>query len=99
MLVLAVKAIEVMVQARPKALHRILFHRDPVQRHSMRWYTRMGRRVWFRELFEALFRRRLLRNGPALQSFWGAPQDAEEESMTPPQRRPNQPAGRKDLAA
>jgi anaerobic magnesium-protoporphyrin IX monomethyl ester cyclase len=99
MLVLAVKAIEVMVQARPKAVFRILFHRDRVQRHSMRWYTRMGRRVWFRELFEALFRRRLLRSGPVLQSFWGAPQDAEEESMMPPQRHSRQPDGQKDVAA
>ncbi|WDZ77005.1 magnesium-protoporphyrin IX monomethyl ester anaerobic oxidative cyclase [Ensifer adhaerens] len=82
-----VKLIEVAVQARPRALARILFHRDGQQRHSMRWYTRMGRRVWFHELYEFIFRRRHLDAGPSLQEFWGAPQEAEEESMLPPQRR------------
>ncbi|WP_064693601.1 magnesium-protoporphyrin IX monomethyl ester anaerobic oxidative cyclase [Rhizobium aegyptiacum] len=85
-LVACVKLIEVAVQARPKALMRILFHRDRKQRHSMRWYTQMGRRVWFHEILEFLFRRRHLKNGPTLESFWGAPQDAEEESMLRPQR-------------
>ena len=85
-LVACVKLIEVAVQARPKALLRILFHRDPEQRHSMRWYTQMGRRVWFHEILEFLFRRRHLKEGPTLETFWGAPQDAEEESMLRPQR-------------
>jgi anaerobic magnesium-protoporphyrin IX monomethyl ester cyclase len=97
MLVLTVKLIEVMMQARPKAIARILFHRDPVQRHSMRWYTKMGRRVWFRELFEALFSNPKLKHGPRLEEFWGAPQDAEEESMQPPTRR--QPAPTPALVA
>jgi anaerobic magnesium-protoporphyrin IX monomethyl ester cyclase len=85
-LVACVKLIEVAVQARPKALIRILFHRDAEQRHSMRWYTRMGRRVWFHEIFEFVFHRRHLKDGPLLESFWGAPQDAEEESMLRPKR-------------
>ncbi len=85
-LVASVKLIEVAVQARPKALMRILFHRDAEQRHSMRWYTRMGRRVWFHEIFEFVFHRRHLKDGPRLESFWGAPQDAEEESMLRPKR-------------
>lgn len=81
MLFFAVKAIEVAVQARPKALMRVLFHRDPEQRHSMRWYTKMGRRVWFREVWQFLFEDRRHREGPSLEAFWGAPQDGEEESM------------------
>ncbi len=48
------KLIELALQARPKALLPHLFHRDPEQRHSMRWYTQMGRRVWFHELVEVL---------------------------------------------
>lgn len=86
MLLLCVKAIEVAVQARPKALARILFHADPEQRHSMRWYTKMGRRVWFHELADFFLKNPLLRNGPTLEEFWGKPQDAEEESMTLPAR-------------
>ncbi|BCM16406.1 magnesium-protoporphyrin IX monomethyl ester anaerobic oxidative cyclase [Mesorhizobium sp. J8] len=81
MLFFAVKLIEVAVQSRPKALARILFHPDPEQRHSMRWYTKMGRRVWFREVWGFLARDRRVTDGPTLAEFWGAPQDAEEESM------------------
>ena len=38
---------------------------------------------WFHEVLEFLFRRRHLKNGPTLENFWGAPQDAEEESSAP----------------
>lgn len=86
MLVLCVKTIEVLVQARPKALARILFHQDPEQRHSMRWYTKMGRRVWFRELFEFFARDRFMKQRPSLEEFWGKPQDEQEESMALPKR-------------
>ena len=82
MLFFSVKLIEVAVQSRPKAVWRILFHPDPEQRHSMRWYTKMGRRVWCREVWQFLFEDRRVSNGPTLAEFWGAPQDAEEESMT-----------------
>jgi anaerobic magnesium-protoporphyrin IX monomethyl ester cyclase len=81
MLFFAVKLIEVAVQTRPRAIARVLFHPDPEQRHSMRWYTRMGRRVWFREVWQFLFSDRRISTGPTLAEFWGAPQDAEEESM------------------
>jgi anaerobic magnesium-protoporphyrin IX monomethyl ester cyclase len=81
MLFAAVKLIEVAVQSRPKAIARMLLHPDPEQRHSMRWYTQMGRRVWFREAFQFLFSDRRITGGPTLAEFWGAPQDAEEESM------------------
>lgn len=88
MLFFCVKAIEVAIQARPRAIGRLLFHPDPEQRHSMRWYTKMGRRVWLREIFQFLFKDRFLSERPTLETFWGGPQDAEEESMTLPARRP-----------
>jgi len=87
MLFFCVKAIEVAIQARPKALGRLLFHPDPEQRHSMRWYTKMGRRVWLREIFQFLFKDRFLETRPTLEAFWGGPQDAEEESMALPARQ------------
>lgn len=90
MLFFSVKLIELAVQSRPKALARILFHRDPEQRHSMRWYTKMGRRVWFREVWGFLARDRRVTDGPTLAEFWGAPQ-AEEESMVL-MRPPRKPA-------
>ncbi|RWG89427.1 magnesium-protoporphyrin IX monomethyl ester anaerobic oxidative cyclase [Mesorhizobium sp.] len=94
MLFFAVKLIELAVQSRPKALARILFHADPEQRHSMRWYTKMGRRVWFREVWGFLVRDRRVTGGPTLAEFWGAPQDAEEESMIVrrPARKSSAPA-------
>lgn len=67
-----VKLIEVALQMRPKALARLLFHPDPDYRHAMRWYTRMGRRVWFHEVFEFIFKIRHLKNGPTLRKFMGS---------------------------
>jgi len=76
-----VKMIEAIVQLRPKAIWRTLFQPDGRLRHAMRWYTEMGRRVWIFELKNFLFRDRRRRNGPTLEEFWGAPQDAQERSM------------------
>jgi anaerobic magnesium-protoporphyrin IX monomethyl ester cyclase len=76
-----VKLIEAFLQLRPKAICRVLFHPDRKLRHAMRWYTRMGRRVWMHELWHWLFEDRRIANGPSLQQFWGAPQEAEEEPL------------------
>jgi anaerobic magnesium-protoporphyrin IX monomethyl ester cyclase len=85
-LILWVKCIEAIVQLRPKALLRVFFHPDRKLRHAMRWYTRMGRRVWPFEVLSFLFRDRRIKDGPTLAEFWGAPQDAEEEAMASRQR-------------
>lgn len=66
------KTIEVCMQARPRALGRLLLHPDADFRHAMAWYTRIGRRVWFHELAEFLFATRLLKAGPTLREFLGA---------------------------
>jgi anaerobic magnesium-protoporphyrin IX monomethyl ester cyclase len=76
--ILWVKLIEILVQARPKALWRYVFTRDSKLRHGMRWYARMGRRVWFHEWRNFFFRDRRTKTGPSLRAFWGAPQDHEE---------------------
>jgi anaerobic magnesium-protoporphyrin IX monomethyl ester cyclase len=75
------KFIEMVVQSRPRALYRVLFHPDRGLRHAMRWYTRMGRRVWPYEIWNFL-RDPLRKDGPTVAQFWGAAQDAEEEAMT-----------------
>jgi anaerobic magnesium-protoporphyrin IX monomethyl ester cyclase len=80
-----VKLMEVVLQLRPRALRRMLAHRDREIRAGMRWYYRVGRRVWFHEIFGFLFRERRAA-GPTLERFWGAPQEAEESSMTVPLR-------------
>lgn len=76
-----VKLVEVGLQLRPRALWRILFHPDREFRHGMRWYTRMGRRVWFHEVFQFLFGDRRSKNGPTVRQFWGEAQDDQEQSM------------------
>ncbi|WP_132255479.1 magnesium-protoporphyrin IX monomethyl ester anaerobic oxidative cyclase [Methylobacterium segetis] len=75
------KATEMIVQMRPRALARVLFHSDPGLRHAMRWYTRMGRRVWIHEI-RGFLRDRLLKQGPSVRAFWGGSQDAEEQAMS-----------------
>ena len=65
------KTIEVLMQARPKVLLRTLFRRDADYRHAMRWYTRIGKRVWFHEVLEFLFRARPKNIGPTLREFMG----------------------------
>ena len=76
------KMIEVILQMRPKALARLLFHRDHDYRHAMRWYTRIGRRVWFHEVFEFLFQTRVEKSGPTLQEFLGQTLEDREYALT-----------------
>ncbi len=81
------KVTEAVLQARPKALWRTYFHPDPAVRWAMRWYSRMGRRVWPHEIWSFLTRDRRTASGPTVEAFWGAPQDAEENAMAPRPRR------------
>jgi anaerobic magnesium-protoporphyrin IX monomethyl ester cyclase len=74
------KFIEMVVQTRPRALYRVLLRPDRGLRHAMRWYTQMGRRVWPYEI-RNFWRDPLRKDGPTVADFWGAAQDAEEESM------------------
>ena len=76
-----IKCIEVLVQTRPKALLRTFFNRDPAARHGMRWYARIGKRVWLHEVWWFLFRDRSVADGPTLEEFWGAPGDSAQEAM------------------
>jgi anaerobic magnesium-protoporphyrin IX monomethyl ester cyclase len=76
-----VKLIEVVAQTRPRALRRFLFP-PPHLKHAIRWYYRMGRRVYFHEIRQFIFKDRFLRHGIALPAFNGEPQDDEEEAMT-----------------
>lgn len=52
---LCVKLLEAIMQSRPKALKRLFFHRDKGIRKAMFWYTNIGKRVWFWELFDFFF--------------------------------------------
>ena len=50
-----VKLIEVLVQARPKALRRTYCSPTGASAAGMRWYARIGRRVWLHEVWSYLF--------------------------------------------
>jgi len=61
-----VKLIEAAMQLRPRALARTVAHPDPEVRHAMRWYTRIGRKVWPHEIGNFLLRDRRASDGPTL---------------------------------
>lgn len=86
-LFLWVKFIEAVVQLRPRALRRLFWNPDPKIRHAIRWYYRMGRRVWLYELFGFFYRDRTRTAGITVKQFLGAVQDNEEEAMMVPQPR------------
>lgn len=65
-----VKLIEVLMQARPKALLRLFFHYDSRFRAAMRWYTNIGRRVWFHEIFQFFFTEKHNSLPLKLGDFW-----------------------------
>ena len=90
-----VKAIEFIVQTRPKALWRLLNFKDPKIRHAQRWYYQMGRRVWFHEVFGFLFRDKRWKNGPSCSEFWGQSLAHEENVLgqKPATGSPTQPRG------
>jgi anaerobic magnesium-protoporphyrin IX monomethyl ester cyclase len=77
-----VKFVEVAAQTRPRALMRLIWHWDPKIRHAIRWYYKMGRRVWFHEMIDFFLRDRRAKDGVKLAAFLGASQDAEEDAMT-----------------
>ncbi len=69
-MILCVKLIELILQARPSALKRLFFHRDARLRDAMRWYTNIGRKVWLYELFQFFFKDKHQSRGMKLSEFW-----------------------------
>ena len=67
---LCVKLIEVIMQSRPKALKRLFFHRDKKIRQAMFWYTNIGKRVWFWEIFDFFFITGVTKSKMQLKDFW-----------------------------
>ena len=73
LVILCVKFVELFVQMRPKAVKRLLFHRDARLRSAMRWYTNIGRKVWFWELYQFFFVTKLTKEKITLGEFWDNP--------------------------
>ncbi len=68
--ILLVKLIEVVMQARPKAIKRWLFHKDKRLRKAMFWYNNIGKRVWFFELFQFFFVNKRTNKPIMIKDFW-----------------------------
>lgn len=68
--IIYVKMIEIIMQIRPIALKRLLFHKEPRLRSAMAWYTKIGRRVWFWELYQFFFVTKLSKEKIKLKDFW-----------------------------
>jgi anaerobic magnesium-protoporphyrin IX monomethyl ester cyclase len=81
-----VKLMEVGMQLRPKALKRVLTQRDGSILDAQRWYYRIGRRVWFYEWANWLFRERRVDDGPTVEAMWGRAQVHEEMPLAVPRR-------------
>ncbi len=62
-------------------------HPDRAVLAGMRWYVRMGRRVWLREVFEFFFAGGLTRRGPTVEEFWGRSLSQHENALAKPQRK------------
>ncbi|AHE56503.1 magnesium-protoporphyrin IX monomethyl ester anaerobic oxidative cyclase [Sphingomonas sanxanigenens] len=82
-----VKLIEAAAQLRPRALRRWLWNPEKRIRHAIRWYYRMGRRVWLHEILQFLFHDRAGEDGRTLADLLGDTQDHEEEASAAPARR------------
>ena len=68
--ILYVKLIEVVMQTRPKALKRWLFHPDKRLRKAMFWYNNIGKRVWLFEWFQFFFKDHHLKKPIKISEFW-----------------------------
>jgi anaerobic magnesium-protoporphyrin IX monomethyl ester cyclase len=68
--ILYVKLIEIIMQTRPSALIRLFFHKEARLRSAMRWYTRIGRWLWFYELYQFFFETKLVKHKVRLNEFW-----------------------------
>ncbi|MDI1297867.1 magnesium-protoporphyrin IX monomethyl ester anaerobic oxidative cyclase [Methylotenera sp.] len=66
-----VKGIEMCMQLRPKAISRTIKNKDAAFLHGMRWYYKIGRRVFFHEVYDFLATK-LAKNGQTVAEFWGA---------------------------
>lgn len=68
--ILLVKLIEMILQARPKAIYRTYFQKDKNLRKAMQWYVNIGRRVWIWELYQFFFVTPRAKNRIKLNQFW-----------------------------
>ena len=84
-----VKSIELIMQLRPKALRRLLFHPVPKIRQGIRWYYQMGRRVWLHEVYHFIFKDQRVPPTQRLHEYWGNQDFIVEQPMLSKRSRPS----------
>lgn len=77
-----VKLTELVVSARPRALRRILAHRDRSIRSALRWCFRNSAFVWLDEIVDFVFRDKRLAVPAPLREVRGAPEPEKEYVLT-----------------
>ncbi len=91
--ILYVKLFELLMQIRPKALIRTFFQKDKKLRRAMLWYSNIGKRVWFYELFQFFFKNKHADQAMPLREFWQplAPETThgQSEATKPIKLKPN----------
>lgn len=70
LVILYVKLIELIMQTRPKAIKRWLFHPDRRIRKAMFWYNNIGKRVFIWELYQFFFKTKLVERPLPIKDFW-----------------------------
>lgn len=70
MVLLWVKFIEAVMQLRLRSLNRVLTHPDLPIRAAMKWYYKIGRRVWPYEIWNFFLCDRHRKSGLSLSDFW-----------------------------
>ena len=92
---LMVKATELAVHIRPRALWRLLFYKDRYQRRAYRWCFRNASLVWLAEIFEFFFRSTRLEEEQPLEDHAGAQFSFEAPLISSlPARKPLEGADR-----
>ena len=71
------------MQSRPRALRRLLSCPDRNIGEAMRWYYRIGRKVWFHEITQFIRHDRRVKPEKSLLAYWGPRPVAEEMVLLP----------------
>jgi anaerobic magnesium-protoporphyrin IX monomethyl ester cyclase len=75
------KLTETILQLRPRALWRVVAHRDPAIRRALRWCYGVGALAWLFEVRSFLSKHYGgKKKDMSLAEFWGAPQDRDEKA-------------------
>jgi len=72
------KSIEAIMRARPRAILRSVFSRDPDVLHGMHRYLTMGHRARFRKIARFLYVDKRIKHGSSVEQFMGASSHADE---------------------